>query len=97
MPGLLRVAEEMKSQVLSDKLWMDAQAGGIYQLQADRHGDDGDVCIGADCFRCCKTQCLLIANLRTLQLMHAGLIDARTYDAILDNEQYRLRECLISL
>ncbi|CAL8464603.1 g4138 [Coccomyxa elongata] len=26
-------------------------AGGIYQLQAERHGDDGDVCIGADCFR----------------------------------------------
>ncbi len=27
------------------------QAGGMYQLHAERHGDDGDVCIGADCFR----------------------------------------------
>ncbi|KAK9904691.1 hypothetical protein WJX75_000633 [Coccomyxa subellipsoidea] len=26
-------------------------AGGMYQVHAERHGDDGDVCIGADCFR----------------------------------------------
>jgi hypothetical protein len=49
------------------------QAGGVYQWRARLHGDAGDVCLGADCFRLTfllGTAVELLAMLLALLLYH---------------------------
>ena len=53
--------------------WACMQAGGVYQWRARQHGDAGDVCLGADCFRLTfllGAAVELVAMLLALMLYH---------------------------
>lgn len=69
----------------------DAQAGGIYQLQAEWHGDDGDVCSGADCFRCCKNSKVFFLQIcgpyRSCMAAQVDFNDAQRCDVVPGVEQ----------
>lgn len=72
---------------------MGAQAGSIYQTHAARHGDDGDVCIGADCFR---LTFLVAAALEVVAALLAVVLYCRTsnlYRAKQDSHQNEI-SCL---
>lgn len=68
-PGMIRLLRQLqmreKGCECSEALYMGwgcMQAGGVYELHGRWHGDEGNQCYGADCYR----SALIIDLLHTL-------------------------------